>query len=120
MTVVPEPAEDDIPFNDPVSRRLDGGQKLVVEFETAQRVTDFVLPILAISKHPESSYEVWLDGQQVYGPAPIPPTDVDDLAPTFLPAKRFAHSMRVIVRNLSDATPRSYSVQPIGWEVSSE
>jgi hypothetical protein len=118
VTIVPQPSPHDIPFNDPVSSRLDGGQKLVVEFETAQRVTDFVLPILAISKHPESSYEVWLDGEQEYGPSPIPPTDVDDIGPTFLPAKRFGTSMKVIVRNLSASTPRSYSVQPIGWEVS--
>lgn len=118
MTVVPEPAADDIPFNDPISRRLDGGQKLTVEFVTTQRVTDFVLPILAISKHPESSYEVWLDTERVYGPAPIPPTDVDDLQTTFYPAKRFESRMKVIVRNLSDSITRSYSIQPVGWEVS--
>ena len=120
MNVVPEPAKDDIPFNDPISRQLQGGQKLVVEFNPTQRVTEFVLPVLAMSKHPESSYEVWLDGQQVYGPAPIPPTDIDDLTVTFLPAKRFAEKMRVIVRNLSDSTLRSYSVQPIGWEVTQQ
>lgn len=119
MNVVPEPAPDDIPYNDPISRQLDGGQKLVVEFDPTQRVTEFVLPVLAMSKHPKSSYEVWLDDEQVYGPAPIPPTDIDDLTVTFLPAKRFQNSMRVIVRNLSTNTPRSYSVQPVGWEVSS-
>ena len=118
MTVYPEPGAHDIPYNDPISRELDGGQKLTVEFEPAQRVTEFVLPILAISKHPDSSYEVWLDGEPVYGPAPIPPTDVDDLVTTFYPAKRFATRMKVIVRNLSANTPRSYSIQPIGWEVS--
>lgn len=118
MTVYPSPSAGDIPYNDPISRRLDGGQKLTVEFTPAQRVTEFVLPILAMSKHPESSYEVWLDGQRQYGPSPIPPTDIDDLGTTFYPAKRFAESMRVIVRNLSDNTPRGYSIQPIGWEVS--
>jgi len=120
VTVVPEPQPGDIPYNDPISRELDGGQKLVVTFNPTQRVTDFVLPILAMSKHPESSYEVWIDGEQVYGPAPIPPTDIDDLVTTFLPAKRFKSSMRVICRNLSSNTPRSYSIQPIGWEVSGE
>jgi len=119
VNVVPQPKADDIPFNDPISRQLNGGQKLIITFDPTQRVTEFVLPVLAISKHPQSSYEVWLDGQQVYGPAPIPPTDIDDLTVTFLPAQRFEASMKVIVRNLSDNTPRSYSVQPVGWEVSS-
>lgn len=115
--IVPEPAPDDVPYNDPITRSVDPGQQLIVTFEPTQQVTEFVLPTLAVSKHPSSSYEVWRDGEKVYGPAPIPPTDIDDLTATWLPARRFSSKLRIIVRNLSENTTRRYSIQPIGWEV---
>ncbi|MEA5388336.1 hypothetical protein VB779_15690 [Haloarculaceae archaeon H-GB11] len=120
MTVVPRPREGDVPYNDPITRSVDPGTKLTVTFTPKQQVSEFVLPILAISKHPESSYEVWKDGERIYGPAPIPPTDIDDLTATWYPARRFSTDLKVICRNLSDTTARNYSVQPIGWEVSRE
>jgi len=56
----------------------------------------------------------------VFGPAPIPPTDIDDLQVTFTPALGFSQSMEVIVRNLSATTgERDYSIQPVGYEVMS-
>ncbi|QCP90395.1 hypothetical protein [Haloarcula marismortui] len=116
--IVPQPAADDVPYNDPISRSLDPGSQLTVTFEPTKQVTEFVLPILAVSKHPNSSYEVWQDGEKIYGPAPIPPTDIDDLTATWLPARRFSSKLRIIVRNLGDTTTRTYSIQPIGWEVS--
>lgn len=115
--IVPEPSANDVPYNDPITRILDPGQQLTVTFEPTQQVTQFILPILAISKHPESSYEAWMDGKRVYGPAPVPPTDIDDLAATFIPARRFSSSLTVYVRNLSDTTTRRYTIQPLGWEV---
>ncbi|WP_254272171.1 hypothetical protein [Haloarcula marina] len=120
MTVIPKPEPGDVGYNDPITRELDPGQQLVVTFEPRQRITEFVLPFLAMSKHPDSSYEVWMDGQRVYGPSPIPPTDIDDMVPTFIPAKRFESRLTVYCRNLSDTTTRTYTVQPIGWEVSGE
>jgi len=114
--IVPEPHPEAVGYNDPISRRLDPGQQLTVTFSPDQQVSEFVLPILAMSKHPNSSYEVWMDDEIVYGPAPIPPTDIDDVAATFVPAKSFSSSLRVIIRNLDDNTTRTYSVQPIGWE----
>jgi len=116
--IVPEPAADDVPYNDPITRTVDPGEQLTVEFSPTQQVTQFILPLLAISKHPASSYEAWMDGKRVYGPAPVPPTDIDDLGATFIPAHRFSSSLTIYVRNLSDATTRQYTIQPIGWEVS--
>ncbi|GGK63509.1 hypothetical protein [Haloarcula sebkhae] len=116
--IVPEPSPSDVPYNDPISRKIGPGKQLVVTFEPTQQVTEFILPTLAISKHPNSSYEVWRDDEKVYGPAPIPPTDIDDLTATWIPARRFSSKLRIIVRNLSETTARTYSVQPIGWEVS--
>lgn len=115
--IVPKPDADAVGYNDPITRRLDPGQQLTVTFSPKQQVSEFLLPILAISKYRNSSYEMWLDGERQYGPAPIPPTDIDDLTATFVPAKSFSSSMRVVVRNLDDTSTRTYSVQPIGWEV---
>lgn len=115
--IVPEPAADAVPYNDPITRLLDPGEQMKVSFTPTQQVTEFILPILAMSKHPASSYEAWMDGQRVYGPAPVPPTDIDDLVPTFIPARRFSSSLTIFVRNLSETTTRRYTVQPLGWEV---
>ncbi|GGM26826.1 hypothetical protein [Haloarcula argentinensis] len=115
--IVPEPTANDVPYNDPITRLLDAGEQMAVTFSPTKQVTQFILPILAISKHPESSYEAWMDGERVYGPAPVPPTDIDDLAATFIPARRFSSSLTIYVRNLSETTTRRYTVQPLGWEV---
>jgi hypothetical protein len=114
--VVPQPSPDDVPYNDPVTRRLGTETKLTLTFRPVGSTSEFVLPTLAISKHPESSYTAWMDGEKVYGPAPIPPTDVDDLTVTFMPARRFSSKLTVEVKNLSDTTARDYSIQPVGWE----
>jgi len=115
--IVPTPDADHTPYNNPVSRRLGPGQQLTVTFAPQSRITEFYLPMLGISKYPNSSYEVWMDDEREYGPSPVPPTDVDDMGPVWIPAKQFRSELRVIVRNLSDSTSRTYTVQPIGWEV---
>jgi len=114
--IVPTPEPDAIDFNDPITRSLDPGQELRVTFSPKQQVSRFVLPILAISKYRSSSYELWLDDERQYVPAPVPPTAIADLAATFIPSKSFNSSMTIIVRNLDDTSTRQYTVQPIGWE----
>jgi hypothetical protein len=115
MNPVPEPAPDATPVNEPVSVRLDVGEQATVTFETVQSVSDLMVPIVAISKHPESVYKVSSDGTRRYGPADIPPTDVDDLSVCFVPALRFDSKLTVEVTNLSSST-RNYHIQPVGWE----
>lgn len=115
--IVPTPDPEAIDYNDPITQTLDPGQQLKVTFSPKQQVSRFMLPIMAISKHRNSSYEMWLDGERAYGPAPVPPTDIDDLAATFIPSKSFSTSMVIYVRNLDDTATRRYTVQPIGWEV---
>jgi len=107
-----------VPFNEPVAARVDPGEKLTASFSPIQNVATFAVPIVAASKHKDSTYEVRMDGEQVFGPAPVPPTDVDDLQQTFLPEREFERSMTVVCRNLSGSTTRRYVVQPVGWEVS--
>jgi len=117
VEVVPQPTEHDKPVNEPISKTLDGGQRAIFTFEPQQQTTPgFVVPILAMSKHPESAYLVWFDDQLVYGPAPVPPTDIDDLQVTFMPAYEFGEELEVWCENLSSATTREYVVQPVGYE----
>jgi hypothetical protein len=115
MKVVPEPTAEDTPVNEPATVRLQGGEKATVEFETVQSTSDLVLPIVAISKHPESVYTVESDGTRRYGPADIPPTDIDDLQVCFVPALRFESTLTVEISNLG-STARDYNIQPIGYE----
>lgn len=116
MTIVPTPAAGDIPFNQPVTKTLGPLEQATVRYRPRTNPAEFYLPIVAISKQAESSYEVKLDDKTVYGPASVPPTDVDDLSATFIPARQFSQTLEVIVTNLSETTSRTYTVQPVGWE----
>ncbi|WP_058365232.1 hypothetical protein [Haloparvum sedimenti] len=114
--VYPEPAADDIPVNTAAEASIGAGQRAIFTFTATQRVHEgFRLPILAASKRSQSSYEILLDGDRVYGPSPIPPTDIDDLAVCWVPAHEFQQEIVVKISNLSD-TERRYTVQPVGFE----
>lgn len=115
MNAVPTPTADATPFNEPATVRLEGGEKATAEFSTVQAVTELQVPVVAVSKHPQSVYVVSADGRNRYGPADIPPTDIDDLQVCFLPALTFGNTLTVEVTNLS-ASARDYHIQPIGWE----
>jgi len=115
MTVFPQPADGDLPFNEPVAVTLQPSELAQLTFEPKQNSTTFVLPILAVSKHPGTEYRVKADGEVVYGPAPVPPTDIDDLQVTFIPARKFENSLLVEVVNVGNQEHR-YAVQPVGWE----
>ena len=101
---------------EPVTVDIGPGQQATVTFTARQRTNDgFVLPTVAVSKRSQSSYEITMDDEEVYGPASIPPTDIDDLGVCFVPAYEFEQELEVQVANLSD-TEREYHVQPIGYE----
>jgi hypothetical protein len=115
--LVPCPDADDAPFNETVAATLSPGQKLTAEFTPEQSETRMYLPILAISKYSNMSYRASADGEPIYGPSKIPPTDVDDLSVTFVPAKSFTRSLTVEVSNLDPNADRFVVIQPVGWEV---
>lgn len=118
MNTVPVPSEDAIPINQPVSVRLDPGERATFTWTPQQRQTaGFMLPALYASKSPEMTYRVWLDDSLVFGPSAVPPADVDRGGVTFLPAYEFTQELRVQVTNTSDATTRNVTVQPVGWEM---
>jgi len=116
MEVIPNPEPGDVPLNEPVSVDLQGGEQATVTFTASTRTNGgFILPILAASKYSQSTYEVALDDENIYGPTTIPPTDIDDLEVCWVPAWEFGQEIEVTVTNLSD-TERLYHIQPIRFE----
>jgi len=112
---VPQPSEFATRINETATATLAIGEQATFSFEADNRSQDLYLPIIAISKFPGFSYEVRRDGSDVYGPARLPPTDIDDLQPCFIPALDLSETMQVTVSNLSDRD-RVIHVQAVGWE----
>lgn len=106
----------DQPFNETESVTIDSGQEGSVTFTLTGSRSRFFLPTLAISKKGGTTYELELDGQTVYGPAGIPPTDVDDDSDTFRPPEYFERKATVTITNTSANDGRTYFVQLVGWE----
>ncbi|MDH5019031.1 hypothetical protein [Halobacterium rubrum] len=116
--LIPEPDPGDRPFAETASVSLAGGEEIRLEYQPTSNDAEFRVGTVAISKRADTEYVVRMDGETVFGPAPIPPTDIDDLQVTFIPALGFSQSMEVVVRNLSATTgDRDYAIQPVGYEV---
>jgi hypothetical protein len=115
VEVIPKPTEGDIPFNAPVRRTLGPGERLTATFSPEQRTTTFHVPAVGASKHPEMRYVVYTDDTKRFDAA-VPPTDIDDMGVTFVPALSFNREMRIRIENLSGSTTRPVAVQPVGWE----
>jgi len=116
--LIPEPDPDDRPFAETASVSLEGGEEVRLEYEPVSNDAMFRVGTVAVSKREDTEYVVRMDGEEVFGPAPVPPTDIDDLQVTFVPALGFEQSLEVVVRNLSATTgTRQYSIQPVGYEV---
>jgi hypothetical protein len=113
----PEPTPGDVPINEPTGAEVAVGERVTFTFEQKNRVSELIIPIVAASKYAGCVYEIRADGRSRYGPAPIPPTDIDDLQVTFLPALRFEDRLTIEVTNLGSVA-REINAQPIGWEPS--
>jgi hypothetical protein len=94
---------------------IPGNSRARVTFTPRQTGTTFELPIVAASKSGESTYEVQADGSERYPQAGIPPTDIDDLSPCFMPPLSFNRELTMTIRNTRDAE-RLYGIQLVGWE----
>lgn len=114
--VVPCPEPVDRPYNVTETRTLDQGEKLTATFTPEGATTDARLPIVAMSKYPGATYEIKIDEETWYGPASVPPTDIDDSTVTFIPAYQWNKEVECIVRNVSAGNGRETTVQIIGWE----
>ncbi|SEW10124.1 hypothetical protein [Halobacterium jilantaiense] len=116
--LIPAPSPDDRPFAETASVDLASGEEITLTYEPVSNDAMFRVGTVAISKRADTEYVLRMDDEVVFGPAPVPPTDVDDLQVTFTPALGFSHSMEVVVRNLSATTgDREYAIQPVGYEV---
>ena len=109
------PPEDATAFAKPETVELDGGEKATIEWEPERSGTTFYLAVLAASKAGDSSYTIKADGTTVYGPAAIPPTDIDDLVAVWNPPKQFGTSLELTIKNFGTGT-RTYHAQPVGFE----
>ena len=96
---------------------LDPGQQAAITFTPDQTGTVFRCPTVAISKFADSRYRITMDDSEEWGPEQFPPTDVDDMAVVWIPAKRWESQMVVTITDLrGSGNTRTYHVQPLGWE----
>jgi hypothetical protein len=106
--------DDYAPVFDAVVETLDPNERMVVT-STPDGGETVRVDCVAASKYQGLTYEVRADGRDRYGQAGVPPTDVDDLSRTFVPALEFDSELKTIVRNPSSTT-RVVAVQVRGWE----
>ena len=104
---------DWIPVNNADGTDIPAGSKATFRF--TPDASGMELDAIAASKYRGLTYEVRVDGDQRYGPAPIPPTDIDNLATTHNPRLPVDRELKMIVRNPSD-TDRYVSAQIRGIE----
>ena len=113
------PPDDATPLATPKTVRLDGGEEATITWTPERSGTTFYLQVLAASKASESTYRIKADGSVIYGPAAIPPTDIDDLVPVWNPAHEFTTSLELRIQNVGTGT-RTYHAQPVGYETNQE
>lgn len=102
-----------IPVNKPEVVDLPAGSKATFRFEPD--ASGMWVDVVAASKYKGLTYELIVDDDTRFGPAGIPPTDVDDLATTHNPRLEVERHLKMIVRNPS-ATDRTVAVQIRGVE----
>lgn len=115
MNVIPAPEPADVAFNEPYTLTLDDGQEGVVTFTPEQSGSTFYVAAVAMSKVSGTVYELSDDGTTMYGPANIPPTDIDNFSVCWLPCKQFETTLKATITNLS-GNRQTYHIQPVGFE----
>ena len=102
-----------IPVNEAVGTKIGAGQKATFEFEPDG--SGMEIDVVAASKYRGLTYTVKVDGEERYGPAPIPPTDIDDLSTTHNPRLPVDRQLTIKVQNPS-VNDRFVSAQLRGIE----
>jgi len=94
-----EDAAEFTPVNQATGAQIGAGERATFTFEpdAGTMRADSV----AASKFQGLTYEVRVDGDTRFGPAPIPPTDIDDMVTTHNPRMPVDQRLKVIVRNPS-------------------
>lgn len=110
-----QPPAGATPATETTQVQLDVGEKARVEFTPDRSGTEHKVPVVAVSRHSGSTYEIVADGTTRYGQAPIPPSEPNHLSQGFIPSLSFKDGLTVIIRNVGSQV-RTYSVQIVGWE----
>jgi hypothetical protein len=90
---------DWIPVNKLEGTELKAGQKATFRFQPD--ASGMQVDMVAASKHAGLTYEIKVDSDQRFGPAPAPPTDIDDMNTTHNPRMPVERELALIVRNPS-------------------
>lgn len=107
------PEADWIPVNEASGTSVPAGSR--ADFTFTPDASGMQVDVVAASKYRGLTYELRVDGDQRFGPAPIPPTDVDDLVTTHNPRMPVDREVIITVRNPSD-TDRFVAAQVRGVE----
>jgi len=99
MSESPAGPDNWFPVNEAIARTIPSGSKATYLFEPD--ASGLYADAVAASKYSGLTYEVVVDGETRYGPAAVPPTDVDDMTTTHNPRLEAKRHLRVIVRNPS-------------------
>lgn len=107
------PEGDWIPVNEATGAEIPAGNRAKFRFEPD--ASGMHVDSVAASKFAGLTYEVTVDGDQRFGPAPIPPTDIDDMVTTHNPRMSVDRELVITVRNPS-AADRTVAAQVRGVE----
>jgi hypothetical protein len=107
------PEGDWIPVNEATGAEIPAGSRGTFRFEPD--ASGMRIDSVAASKFAGLTYEVRVDSDTRYGPAPIPPTDIDDMVTTHNPRMEVDQKLVHIVRNPSNAD-RTVAAQVRGVE----
>ncbi|MFB6302770.1 MAG: hypothetical protein ABEH78_07925 [Haloferacaceae archaeon] len=113
---MPDPADDPEaykPLNDAERTNIPSGNQATFTFDPDG--SGMWVDVVAASKFDGLTYEVRVDQTRRFGPAGVPPTDIDDLNTTHKPPLEVNRQLKIIVRNPS-ATDRTVAAQVRGWE----
>lgn len=112
------PPEDSTALSQPETVNLNGLEKATITFEPERSNTDLALYCLAASKRADTTYKIKIDDATRWGPARIPPSDIDDKAVVWMPPEEVRRSVTVEVTNVRENSgTRTYHVLPLGWEM---
>ncbi|MUW13921.1 hypothetical protein GJ633_04035 [Halorubrum sp. CBA1125] len=106
-------ADNWIPVNEADGTEIGSGQRATFTF--TPDASGMRVDVVAASKYRGLTYEVIVDDDTRFGPAPVPPTDIDDMVTTHNPRMPVDQELDIIVRNPS-ATDRYVAAQVRGIE----
>lgn len=112
------PGDGAVPLHETARVELAPGQKITVSLEPETAPSRHYIPVVAVSKRPGATYTVTVDDTTRFGPnSPVPPTDPDDLEPTFLRCLEMHREMEITIKDVRETgNPRPYQMHVLGWE----